>query len=311
MSKAVLYLKRIVLPSVIFLSAIYFSVLIETGFFESFGISKYIQPLNSLLYSIAISWWIIIGIKVIKKLLLKKYNIDESDNLKSRKVLTQFNILQNVIIFMVVLFAIGAVLMSIDGIKRIGISIFASAGIAGLIIGLAAQKAIGAVLAGIQIAITQPIRIDDVVIAEKEWGWIEEITLTYVVVRIWDQRRLILPSTYFIENPFQNWTRVSADILGTVFLYTDYKVPFNALREETTRLLNETSLWDGRVNVLQVTDAKENTVEVRVLVSAKDSPTAWDLRVYLREKLIEFIQKKYPESLPRTRINITELNKQN
>ena len=141
------------------------------------------------------------------------------------------------------------------------------------------------------------------VIVENEWGWIEEINLTYVVVRIWDKRRLVVPVTYFIEKPFQNWTRTTAEILGTVFLYTDYNVPLNALREEVTRLLGTTKLWDGQVNVLQVTDAKERTLEVRVLVSAVDSPSAWDLRVFLREKLVEFLQKNYPQSLPKTRIS--------
>jgi len=194
--------------------------------------------------------------------------------------------------------------MLFDEVKRIGISLFASAGVAGVIIGLAAQRVIGAVLAGIQIAITQPIRLDDVVVIEGEWGRIEEITLTYVVVRIWDQRRLVVPSTYFFEKPFQNWTRTSAEILGTVFIYTDYHVSFDALRKELTRLLESTPLWDKRVNVLQVTDAKQNSVEVRALMSAKDSGTAWDLRVFVREKLIEFLQKNYPGSLPRTRVLI-------
>ena len=157
-------------------------------------------------------------------------------------------------------------------------------------------------LAGIQIAITQPFRIDDAVVVENEWGWIEEINLTYVVVRIWDKRRLVLPSTYFLEKPFQNWTRTTAEILGTVFIYTDYTIPFQPLRDELTRLLSESDLWDQKVNVLQVTDSTESTVEIRILVSAKNSPTAWDLRVYIREKMIEFIQKNYPQSLPRTRV---------
>ena len=141
-------------------------------------------------------------------------------------------------------------------------------------------------------------------VVEGEWGWSEESNLTYVVVRIWDKRRLVLPSTYFLEKPFQNWTRTTADITGTVFLYTDYNVPFNKLREELTRLLEGTPLWDKKVNVLQVTDSKEATVEVRILVSARNSPTAWDLRVYIREKMIEFIQKNYPDSLPRTRVSL-------
>jgi small-conductance mechanosensitive channel len=137
---------------------------------------------------------------------------------------------------------------------------------------------------------------------EGEWGWIEEITLTYVVIRIWDKRRLVVPTTYFIEKPFQNWTRVSSDILGTVFIYTDYTVPFDGLREELTRILKSDENWDGNVNVLQVTNATEKTVEIRALMSAVDSPTAWNLRVNVREKLIDFLQKNYPESLPKSRL---------
>ena len=194
--------------------------------------------------------------------------------------------------------------MTFDGIRRIGISLFASAGVAGIILGFAAQKVLGSVLAGFQIALTQPIRIDDVVIVEKEWGWIEEITLTYVVVRIWDRRRMILPTTYFIETPFQNWTRVSADILGSIFIYADYRVPVEKLREELENILKNSDLWDGKIQNLQVTNTTENTLELRALMSAADSPTAWDLRVHVREKLVEYLQKNYPDCLPRTRIEI-------
>jgi small-conductance mechanosensitive channel len=201
-----------------------------------------------------------------------------------------------------VLTAVGLVLLSIDSIKEIGVGLFASAGVVGIIVGLSAQKIVGALLAGIQIAITEPFRLDDAVLVENEWGWIEEINLTFIVVRIWDKRRLVLPTTYFLEKPFQNWTKNSADIVGSVFIYADYKIPFDPLRKELTRLLESTDLWDKNVNVLQVTDARQNTVEIRILVSAKNSPTAWDLRVFIREKMIDFIQKNYPESLPRTRV---------
>ncbi|MGY8915385.1 MAG: mechanosensitive ion channel family protein, partial [Flavobacteriales bacterium] len=156
--------------------------------------------------------------------------------------------------------------------------------------------------------ITQPIKIDDVVIVEGEWGRIEEITLTYVVIAIWDKRRLIVPTPYFIEKPFQNWTKSSSDIMGTVFIHTDYHVPFDKLREELTRILESSELWDGKVNVLQVTDAKEKSIEIRALMSASDSPTAWDLRVLVREKLITFLQENYPESLPHTRLYIKNID---
>lgn len=208
------------------------------------------------------------------------------------------------IVFIIIITAIGLILLSIESIKKIGIGIFASAGVVGIIIGLSAQKIVGALLAGIQIAITQPFRVDDAVLVENEWGWIEEINLTYVVVRIWDKRRLVLPSTYFLDKPFQNWTRTSGDIVGSIFLYTDYNISFDALRKELDRILEASELWDKKAKVLQVTDCKETTVEIRILVSAKNSPTCWDLRVHVREKMIEFIQQNYPESLPRTRVKI-------
>lgn len=255
---------------------------------------------------VAIAWFLIILLRRIKGQVLKQYDINKEDNLKSRKVYTQFNILEKVIVFIIILTAIGLILLSFESIREVGVGIFASAGVAGIILGLSAQKVFGALMAGIQIAITQPFRIDDAVVVEGEWGWIEEINLTYVVVRLWDKRRLVLPSTYFLEKPFQNWTRSSADIIGTVFLYTDYNVPFDALRAELKRILDNTDLWDKKVQVLQVTDSKEFTVETRILVSAKNSPTAWDLRVYVREKMINFIKENYPDSLPRTRVILAE-----
>nr|WP_319510875.1 mechanosensitive ion channel domain-containing protein [uncultured Draconibacterium sp.] len=293
---------KFIIPFCLLLLAVFLKIfvekreLVDPDWFDTF------DKIGSILLIISIAWASIAVLRASKKVVLSKFDTSKEDNLRQRKFLTQFNIMESIIYFMIVLISIGASLMLFDGVRQLGISLFASAGVAGIIIGFAAQKLIATVLAGLQIAITQPIRIDDVVIIENEWGRIEEITLTYVVVKIWDQRRLVVPSTYFFEKPFQNWTRSSSDILGTVFLYTDYHVSFDALREELTRLLNSTSLWDKKVNVLQVTDAKEFGVEIRALMSAKDSPTAWDLRVFIREKMIEFIQKNYPESLPRTRV---------
>ncbi len=252
------------------------------------------------------AWLLIRVINMARELVLRQYDIAGADNLKARKVTTQFRVLERILIVIVIIIAVAIALMTFEGIKRIGISLFASAGVAGIILGLAAQKLLGSVLAGFQIAVTQPIRIDDVVIVENEWGWIEEVNLTYVVVRIWDKRRLILPTTYFIEKPFQNWTRVSADILGTVYVYTDYQMPVDRLRDEFMRILGQTDLWDGKVGVVQVTNATEKTMEIRALMSAVDSPTAWDLRVLVREKLIAFLQEHYPHCLPRTRVEIRE-----
>lgn len=272
---------------------------------ELLGLEEYtywIKKSSGLLFITAVTWLMIASVKLAKNLVVRNYDITTSDNLRARKVYTQFNILERIFIFILLILALGIALMSFEGIREIGVSVFASAGVAGIIIGLSAQKMIGTILAGIQIAVAQPIRIDDVVIVEGEWGRIEEITLTFVVVAIWDKRRLIVPTTYFIEKPFQNWTKSSAEILGTVYLYTDYRVPFEALRRELSRILEGTDLWDGQVNVLQVTDSTAQHVEIRALMSAKDSPTAWDLRVLVREKLIAFLQKEYPESLAHSRV---------
>jgi small-conductance mechanosensitive channel len=237
-------------------------------------------------------------------IVLQQYRLDVRDNLRARAITTQVLVLKKVAITSVGLFTLASMLMVFDSVRQFGASILASAGIAGIIVGFAAQRSIATLLAGFQIALTQPIRVDDVVIVENEWGKVEDITLTYVVVRIWDLRRLVVPITYFIERPFQNWTRTSADILGTVFLSVDYSVPLDALRAELTRILEASPLWDRKVNVLQVTEAKERSVEVRVLVSAADASLAWDLRCDVREKLLTFLQRNYPASLPRVRATL-------
>lgn len=270
---------------------------------------EYLAPINhlvNLLIILGITWLVIAIVRIGRHMILKRYDVGEKDNLKARKVTTQFRILERIIIAIVIVISLGVALMTFENIRQIGTGLFASAGVAGIILGLAAQKLIGNVLAGFQIAIAQPIRLDDVVIVEGEWGWIEEINLTYVVVRIWDKRRLIVPTTHFIEKPFQNWTRESAEILGTVFIHTDYTVPFDELRKEFTRILKSNKNWDGNVNVMQVTNATDRTVEVRALMSCADSPSAWDLRVAVREQLIKFLQENYPDSLPRTRVVVEQ-----
>jgi small-conductance mechanosensitive channel len=293
--------KNPVLVVVLLLDFILLKELFNLGEKASASVNQFITV--SIIF--CVTWLLIKAINLTREVILRQYDLDEKDNLKARKVYTQFRVLERIIIFTLILIATAIALMTFDGIKRIGISLFASAGVAGIIIGFAAQKLLGSILAGFQIALTQPIRIEDVVIVENEWGWIEEITLTYVVVRIWDKRRLIVPTTYFIEKPFQNWTRVSADILGTVFIYTDYQVPVGELRKEFTRILEESDLWDGKVNVMQVTNATEKSLEIRALMSTADSPTAWDLRVFVREKLISFLQENYPQSLPRMRVEMS------
>jgi small-conductance mechanosensitive channel len=295
-----------ILPTILLAISVLIGIVLNHYQLMSESIHRIVEKVILIITIFSISWILISLVHLLKLSVLSKYDVSKQDNLQSRRIHTQYNVLERIVIVIIMLFAIGIVLLSFDSLRNVGLSLFASAGVAGLIIGLAAQKVIGGLLAGIQIAITQPIRLDDVVIVENEWGWIEEINLTYVVVRIWDKRRLIVPSTYFIEKPFQNWTRTTAEILGTVFIYTDYTLPLEALRKELTRLLEASSYWDGNVNVVQVTDAKERTVEIRALMSAKDSPTAWNLRVHIREKLIEFIKNNYPECLPRTRIDVSE-----
>jgi len=258
----------------------------------------------AILTIIGVSWLLLSLFNIMKAFILTRYEISTTDNLEARRVSTQLDVIQRVLGFLVILIAVSSILMTFDKVRQIGVSILASAGIAGIIVGFAAQRSIATLIAGIQIAITQPIRIDDVVIVENEWGRIEELTLTYVVVRIWDQRRLIVPITFFIENPFQNWTRKTAEMLGTVFIYADYRAPIDELRRELERVVAETPLWDKRVAKIQVTNATEKTIELRALMSAEDSSNAWELRCLVREKLISFLQQNYPESLPLVRVEL-------
>ena len=246
---------------------------------------------------------------ILDDFVLTQYKIDVKDNLKARKIKTQLQVFKRIVIFVVGIIALATMLMTFETVRQLGTNILASAGIIGIIVGVAAQRTLATLLAGIQLAVTQPIRLDDVVIVENEWGRIEEITLTYVVVRIWDLRRLILPITYFIEKPFQNWTRATADILGTVSLYADYTVPIQAVREELHRILQNSELWDRKAWGLQVTNASERTIELRALMSSLDASDAWNLRCDVREKLIEFIRGNYPDSLPKIRAEIGDFAK--
>jgi len=257
---------------------------------------------------VATAWLLIAMVDVVEAILGHRYSTDASDDLAARRVRTQVQVLRRIIIMMIVVVTIAGVLMTFPSIRHIGESLFASAGIAAVLAGLAARTMLSNLLAGVQIALTQPIRLEDVVIIEGEWGWIEEITTTFVVVRIWDLRRLVVPISYFIEKPFQNWTRNSADLLGTVFLYTDYTIPVEEVRRELHRLLQSTDLWDGKAWGLQVTNATEKTLELRALMSATSSPRAWDLRCLIREKLVEFLQANYPDCLPKTRADISAMS---
>jgi len=270
------------------------------------GIYSIIARILNLWLIASCGFLLIKSVFMAREMILSQYNVEARDNLLARRVYTQIGVISNIIIVGIILLTVSFILMTFPAVRQIGVSLLASAGVLGIVLGFAAQKTLGNIIAGIQIAISQPIRLDDAVVVENEWGWIEEITLTYVVVRIWDLRRLVLPISYFIEKPFQNWTRTSADIIGSVFLYVDYTVPMEEVRQELYNILEKSPHWDKKVKVLQVTNTTERTVELRALMSAADSPTAWNLRCEVREKLIEFLQKKYPKGLPRTRV---ELNK--
>ena len=253
---------------------------------------------------IGFAWLLMRLIMVVEQFMLQHYPASAPQSEESRKIATHVSLARKILNVLIVLFAVSGVLMSFDTVRQVGLSILASAGIAGVILGFAAQKSLGTLIAGIQIAITQPIRIGDVVVVEGEWGRIEEITLTYVVVQLWDQRRLIVPITWFIDRPFENWTRISSELLGTVFLYTDYAIPLDALRRELERIVASSSLWDGRVVKMHVTNTTDKSVEVRALMSAANSSDAWELRCLVREQLIEFIRKNFPGGLPKVRMDM-------
>lgn len=299
------FANKIRLPLALFITSLTLRIGIAGQVFDT-SYSWMVNRISALLLILSVTWLLVVLVRVVKKGFIKKYDITAEDNLRARRIYTQFNILERVVVFLIIVFAIGIALLSFESIRAVGVSFLTSAGIAGIILGFSAQKALGTLMAGIQIAITQPIRLDDVVIVEGEWGKIEEITLTYVVIAIWDKRRLVVPTTYFIEKPFQNWTRTTAEILGIVYIYADYGLPVDKLRDELTRLLEGSPLWDGKVNVLQVTNANEHGMELRALMSSRNSSISWDLRVYVREKLIQYIQEKFPENLPRARVVLKE-----
>ncbi|WP_162427091.1 mechanosensitive ion channel family protein [Pontibacter pudoricolor] len=251
------------------------------------------------------AWIMIKLVSVVQDIVRHKYDIGKTDNFRERKLITQLQFIRRLSVIVIAFIAGSMVLLQFEAVRSLGTGLLTSAGIAGVVIGFAAQRSLANLLAGLQIAFTQPIRIDDVLVLENEFGRVEEITLTYVVVRIWDNRRLILPLNYFIEKPFQNWTRSSIDILATVYFYTDYNVPVDELRKELHRILAGTEQWNGEVAGLQVTDAQRDNVQLRALFSARNSGDAWDLRCLVREKMLYFIQKNYPEALPKVRASVS------
>jgi len=256
-------------------------------------------------FIVLVGWFAIIAVNVFSRIYLLRFHVDVEDNLLARKHLTQVGILSRAVIILIVVLTAAFALTTFESVRQYGVSLFASAGVAGLVAGLAARPVLSNLIAGVQIAMTQPIRLEDAVIVENEYGWIEEITSTYVVIRLWDWRRMVVPLSYFIEKPFQNWTRQTASLIGSVLIHVDYTVPVGRVREKLSEIVSQSKLWDRQVVNLQVTDAKEGTIELRALVSAASAPAAWDLRCEVREKLIGFLQQEFPRALPRRRTEVT------
>jgi small-conductance mechanosensitive channel len=258
----------------------------------------------SIAVIVAVAWLLLSSLHGMEWLVVRRHDLEVADNLRARRVHTQVRIMRRCLGGVVIAVAVAAVLMTFPRLRQLGTSLLASAGIAGLVAGLAARPALENLIAGLQLAFTEPIRLDDVVIVAGEWGRVEEICATYVVVRTWDERRLIVPFAKFLSEPFQNWTRTSAEITGAVVLHADYRVPVDAVREELSVVVRGSALWDGRVCGLHVTDATPSTIVLRALVSARDASSCWDLRCLVREKLLAFLQERHPASLPRLRAEL-------
>lgn len=260
-----------------------------------------------LAFIVLVGWMARTALHIWMTVYLRRFKLDAEDNLLARKHVTQSRILERVAAILIIAFTLSAALMSFPAVRQYGVSLMASAGVAGIVLGLALQPVLKNLFAGIQLAITQPIRIDDALIVEGEWGKVEEITATYVVVKLWDWRRLILPLGYFIEKPFQNWTREGASLIGTVMIYLDYTVPVAEIRRKVEEIAAASPLWDRQVVNVAVTDFRETVMEIRILVSAADGGKTFDLRCEVREKLIAFIQQDYPGALPKMRAELADV----
>lgn len=259
-----------------------------------------------VLFILLLGWMAMTALDIGAALYLRGFKVDVEDNLLARKHVTQVRILRRAMAILVGLFTLALALMTVPGVKQWGVSLLAAGGAASLIVGLALQPLLTNLIAGIQIAVTQPIRIDDAVIVEKEWGNIEEITATYVVVRLWDWRRLVLPLTYFIQTPFQNWTRENAALIGTAMLYVDPAAPVDRLRTKLEEIARASPLWDGKVVNLAVTDIRPDVMEIRCLISARNAPTTFDLRCDVREGMMAFLRDEVPEAFPKSRLALAD-----
>ncbi|MBR9891618.1 mechanosensitive ion channel family protein [bacterium] len=256
-------------------------------------------------FMVLVAWTLHTALHIWTTVHLRKFTLDAEDNYLARKHVTQSRIMVRLAGWVIVIVATAAILMTFEGVRQWGVSLLAAGGAAGIVVGFAFQPVLKNLIAGIQLAVTQPIRIDDAVIVEGEWGWVEEITGTYVVIKIWDWRRLVVPLSYFIEQPFQNWTRDSSSLIGGVLLYLDHCADIKRLRAKTEEVCRNSTLWDGNVCHVQVNDFRERVMEVRVLASARNAPRTYDLRCEIREELITWIQKEMPEALPRTRETVS------
>lgn len=260
-----------------------------------------VRHFNVLALITAMTWLVLRCIKAIEHAILERNPVDTPNNLQARRIQTQTKVLARSLMVLVVVAGAGSALMTLPMLRQIGTSLLASAGFAGLVVGFAAKPILGNLLAGMQIALTQPMRLEDVVIVQNEWGRIEEITGTYVVVRLWDHRRLIVPLQWFIENPFQNWTRNTSDLLGSAVIWVDYRLPIEPVRIEAARICAEAPEWDGRLCQVHVVDTSDRAMQLRILVSAEDADKTWNLRCRIREDLIQFICTRYPDCLPHIR----------
>ena len=263
-----------------------------------------IRHVAALVVIAAFTWAAIGALRGMSAAIVVRHPTNLQDNLAARRVLTQARVLTRTLTGVVAVVGVAFALITFPQVRQIGASLLASAGVAGLVAGLAARSVLGNLIAGLQIALTQPLRIEDVLIVAGEWGRVEEITSAFVVMALWDQRRLIVPLQYLIEQPFQNWTRRSAEILGTAFLWVDPTLPVAPLRAEAERICKSAPEWDGRVCVVQVTDMSEAAMQLRFLVSSADSGRNFDLRCKMREGVIAFIQQRHPDGLPRRRIDV-------
>lgn len=263
-----------------------------------------VRHMTGLAFIAALTWLVVRSIGGVADTIVALSPVAVADNLHARRVQTQTRVIARSLMFLALLVGCAVMLMTFPGVRAVGTSLLASAGLAGIVAGVAARPVLSNMIAGLQIALSQPIRLDDVLIVEGEWGRVEEITGTYVVICIWDQRRLIVPLQWFIEHPFQNWTRTTADIIGTVFLWVDYRTPLEPLRQELNAICSAAPEWDGRLSLLQVTDTNERAMQLRALVTSQDSGKNWDLRCKVREGLVDFVQRTNPDALPRLRAEI-------